>query len=175
MSVRTTVGATAFVWTLNGPHSHDTGQHVHPAFGGAVGGVSLAADHGSHGRDIDYLAVALGQHARRDNLRQQERGPEIDGLSLLPLFDRRLQYALNMNDARVVHKNVHRSEKLEGLAASGGRTLGGPRVSLDHQAPATFGGDGWPRHFQALGISAHDGEIGSGVGENRGDFRANAP
>lgn len=71
--------------------------------------MSLASDLGRQGRDIDDLATPLCHHSRRDELRQQERSPEIDGLSLLSLFDRGLQQTLAKKDARVVHEDVHRS------------------------------------------------------------------
>ena len=39
----------------------------------------------------------------------------------------------------------------------------------------TLAGDGLSRRFEALRISAHDGNFGSGVGENGRDLHADAP
>src|SRR5262245_49227068 len=85
-----------------------------------------------------------------DELREQEWSPEIDGLSLVPVFDRGLQQTLAMKDARVVHENVHCSEELDSPGAGGARAIGRPQVRLNLDAPATFADDRLPRRFQAL-------------------------
>src|SRR5262249_9840836 len=118
--------------------SHDARQHVQPALGGAIGGMSLASDLGSQRRDIDDLATPLPHHSRRDELREQEWSPEIDGLSLVPVFDRGLQQTLAMKDARVVHENVYCSEELDSPGTGGARAIDRPQVPLNLAAPATL-------------------------------------
>ena len=80
-----------------------------------------------------------------------------------------------MKDACVVHEDVHCSKELDGSGAGGARAIDCPQVRLNREAPATLAGDGLPRRFEALRISAHDGNIGSGVGENGRDLYADAP
>ena len=58
--------------------------------------MSVASDLGGQGRDVDDLATLLGHHAWGDELPEQEWSPEIDGLRLLPVFDRGIEQALAM-------------------------------------------------------------------------------
>jgi hypothetical protein len=114
-------------------------------------------------------------HSGHNNLRQQERSPEIDGLSLIPLLDRGREDTLAMKDSRVVHEDVHRSEKLEGLGTGKARSLDRLQIRVDSDATAILTGDSLPRRFQAFRISAHDADIGSRIGEKGRDFRSDAP
>ena len=78
--------------------------------------------------------------------------------------------ALAMKDSRVVHRDVHGSEKRERLGTGGARSFDRLQIRLDGDATATFANDGLPRRFQALLISAHDGDVGSCIRENGRDF-----
>jgi hypothetical protein len=155
--------------------SHDTCRHVHPALGSAVPGMSLTSNNTCQGRDIDDLTDSLLYHSGHNNLRQQEGGPEIDGLSLIPLFDRGLDDTLAMKDSRVVHEDVHRSEKLEGLGTRDARPLDPSQIRPDSDATATLTGNSSLRRFQDFRISSHDADIGSHIGEKGRDFRSDTP
>jgi hypothetical protein len=68
----------------------------------------------------------------------------------------------------------HRSQELDGPGADDAWALDGPQVRLNSHAAATLAGDGLPRRVETRGISAHDGDIGPGVGEDGCDLRADA-
>ena len=128
-----------------------------------------------HRGDVDHLAAALCDHARDDRLSEEQRGPQIDALRLVPMLGADGEEVLDEHDAGVVDEDVDGAEKPEGSLPGETRPLDRAEIGLDAQAAAPLLLNDPPRRFEAGAIATSENQIGTGRGEDPGDLRPEPP
>ena len=87
-------------------------EHLETALCSRISGDRLAAEFTHHRADVDDLAFLLLHHVRKDCLGDDESGIQVDVNDLAELIHRHLMHRDPLDDSRIVHKDIDRSEVL---------------------------------------------------------------